>query len=134
MKYFEYLDKWLIANKDFLTPIKNKKYIGYRLNIIKPYLFNEKIDDCMIFEGKTKEEIFVKMCKYCYKNFTWKDDGEKIDLPNYFMEMHKDIYGKKFKYKTLDDFIESALDFYGFFTKSGIDCTINVQIVKKIKS
>lgn len=94
------IKKWYDENKDTLEPLDDDDIVGYKLNISRPGWFEkirrfskddvierncEKIEG-MIFTGKSKEEIFIKMYEKCLQLLKWnggRNDGKPVDLLDY---------------------------------------------------
>lgn len=76
---------WIENNLDKLHQTRSS---GYQLIINRPHWFNDKsqkrIDNIPIFTGSTKEEIYLKMFRFCLENLKW-DRGDKVVLYDYLI-------------------------------------------------
>lgn len=88
------LKKWVQDNPKLLHLV-DKRYIGYRLNIDRPYWFDSSSSDHIykfilrpIFSGTTQEEIFIKMYDWCLKNLKWSD-GRIVNMCHYIKEFNE---------------------------------------------
>lgn len=87
------LKKWIQDNPNLLHPI-DKKYIGYSLNVARPYWFDldsrcNKISTMPIFSGTNQEEIFIKMYDWCLKNLKWHD-GKIVNICHYLKKFNEE--------------------------------------------
>jgi len=89
-----------IIIESLLSPIELDKYISetnqinadlcfYRLHVDRPnWLDVETIwhSKNLIFKGYSKEEVFIKMYKYCLNNLIWEKTGDNVNLFKYSVQ------------------------------------------------
>jgi len=152
------ISEWFNKNQGIFHPL-DKGCIGYQLVTDEPELFEgngrvwteeqaqkksctEELET-LVFTGKTKEEIFIKMYKYCLLKVKWQN-GQSVNLIDYAMNLIllNDIEKDNDKmYLNIDDLeillnkeniikneslileyiMDSQLDFYGFYEWSMSD-------------
>ena len=91
------ISKWYYNNKHNFDKIQDG-YVGYQLCINRPTWFQTRgrvfceedlakedtvamVESC-VFVGKTKEEVLLKMYKYCLQNLKWQN-GTPVNLMDY---------------------------------------------------
>jgi len=126
--------------KKIFTPKKLNKWVGkqilsesddilyYRLEINRSFWFKQNYQNNIIFSGRTREIIFVKIFDYCYSNLKWKDTGRKVRLYDYprkyevSKELKKSINQNPEDKENIviEDMIEDNMHMLGLI--DGIDC------------
>ena len=153
------LEHWMATHKKKLT----SAHAGYFLECARPFWLDKASrsaieNKTILYTGKTKEEIFVRMYKHCLANLKW-EDGKAADLLDYCIAFNEAILGDLITKKDdgyyitdndgaeheiteqnfdrFEDLIypwifERALYFYGFTQHRILDCCFYVKPVKNM--